>query len=323
MVDKFEKDIISEINSFRQNPKSIQHQIEVLQKGISRLRAKDPFLKEIDDFLRTIDRIPRMTPLALNKSLCQVAREEVKKYTRNESTYNPYLTGNQLKGIVPSGFLAQNAALIADSGADEAETVVPKLLLNKSDKDKKGRQILCTPEYTQIGIANREFEGENYYVIVFANNDCVEDGEPELPNTDLSELKQAFDLYDHDGSQKIRIQECIEGMKSVNFDKTNPILFDIICDLEGNEWCSWPKFAFHVYNSITDRNTDEGLRTLFDLFIDDPNKETITFDTFKRICNEVGENMSDEEMKNILEITTQSGNEINFEDFCQYMKLTA
>ena len=323
MVDKFEKDIISEINSFRQNPKSIQHQIEVLQKGISRLRAKDPFLKEIDDFIRTIDRIPRMQPLALNRSLCQVAREEVKKYTRNESSYNPYLMGNQLKGIVPSGFLAQNAALIADSGADEAETVVPKLLLNKSDEDKKGRQILCTPEYSQIGIANREFEGENYYILLFANNDCTEDGEPELPNADLTELKQAFDLYDHDGSQKIRIQECIEGMKSVRFHETNPILFDIICDLEGNEWCSWPKFAFHVYSSITDRNTDEGLRTLFDLFIDNPEKETITFDTFKRICNEVGENMSDEEMKNILEITTQSGNDISFEDFCQYMKLSA
>jgi len=104
MVDKFERDILSEINSFRENPKSIQHQIEVLHKGISRLRAKDPFLKEIEDFIRTIDRIPRMKPLSLNKSLCQVAREEVKKYTRNESLYNPYLTGNQLKGIVPSGF---------------------------------------------------------------------------------------------------------------------------------------------------------------------------------------------------------------------------
>ena len=184
-MDKFEKDIISEINSFRENPKSIQHQIEVLQKGISRLRSKDPFLKEIDDFIRTIDRIPKMGPLTVNKSLCQVAREEVKKYTRNESSYIPYLTGNQLKGIVPSGFLAQNPALIADSGADEAETVVPKLLLNKTDKDKKGRQILCTPDYTQIGIANREFEGENYYVIVFANNDCQEEGEPELPNADF------------------------------------------------------------------------------------------------------------------------------------------
>lgn len=323
MTDKFEKAIISEINSFRENPRSIQHQIEVLQKGISRLRANDPFLKEIDDFIHSINSIPKMAPLVINKTLSQIAREEVKKYIRNESSYNPYLTGAQMKGIVPSGFLEQNAALIADSGADEAETVVPKLLLNKTDKEKKGRKILCTPEYTQIGIASRESEGENYYIIILANEDCKEEGEPQLPVGDLTELKQAFDLYDHDGTQKIRIKECLEGMKSVDFDKTNPILYDIIRDLEGEEWCSWPKFASHVYNCITDRNTDEGLRTLFDLFIDDPNKDTITFDTFKRICNEVGENMSDEEMKNILEITTQSGNDINFEDFCQYMKLTA
>ena len=320
---KFEKDLLSELNSFRQNPKSIQHQIEVLAKGISRLRPKDPFLKEIDDFIKTIDRIPKMTPLTLNRTLCQVARDEVKKYSRNESTYTPYLTGNQLKGIVPGGFLEQNACLIADSGADEAETVVPKLLINKMDTQKMGRKLLCTPEYTQVGIANTEFEGENYYVILLANNDVEDTGEPELPNVDLADLKKAFDLYDHDGTQKIRIKECLDGMKSVNFDKTNPILYDIIRELESNEWCSWPKFAFHVYGSITDRNTDEGLRTLFDLFIDDPEKDTITLDTFRRICQEVGENMSDEELRNILEITTQSGNDISFDDFCQYMKLTA
>ena len=196
MTDKFEKEVISEINSFRENPRSIQHQIEVLQKGISRLRSNDPFLKEIDDFIQSIERIPKMKLLVLNKTLCQVAREEVKKYIRNESDYNPYLTGAQMKGIVPSGFLEQNAALIADSGADEAETVVPKLLLNKVDKERKGRKILCTPEYTQIGIASRESEGENYYVIIFANDDSVEEGDPQLPPGDLTELKQAFDLFD-------------------------------------------------------------------------------------------------------------------------------
>ena len=326
---QFEKDLFKEINSFRQNPKSIQHQIEVLGKGISRLKPNDPFLKEINDFTSKINTIPKMPPLALNQTLSLIAKDEAKKYSRNESTYNPYLTGDQLKGIVPEGFLSQNCGLIADSGADEPQTVVPKLLLNKMDKDKKGRKILCTPEYSQVGIANTEFEGENYYVMIFAKNDVKvvqeagEQGEPELPNVDLSELKQAFDLYDHDGSQRIRIKECLEGLKLVDFDKTNPILYDIIKDLENEEFCSWPKFAFHVYSCITDRNTDEGLRTLFDLFIDDPEKDTITLDTFRQICKDVGDNVSDEELKNILEITTQSGNDISFDDFCQYMKLTA
>ena len=207
MSAKFEKEIFKEINNFRQNPKSIQHQIEVLGKGISRLRPNDPFLKEIDEFIRTIDRIPKMPPVVLNPTLNQVAKDEAKKYSRNES--------------LPEGFLSQNPGLIADSGADEAQTIVPKLLLNKIDKERKGRKILCTSDYTQVGIANTEFEGENYYVIIFAKNDVPKtqakaqiqtqaqskvqsqpqvlsqseqiEGEPELPNIDLSELKQAFD----------------------------------------------------------------------------------------------------------------------------------
>ena len=96
---------------------------------------------------------------------------------------------------------------------------------------------------------------------------------------DLTELKQAFDLFDHDGSQKIRIKECLDGMRSVNFDKTNPILFDIIRDLEDNEWCSWPKFAYQVNLRMTDRQSREGLKTIFNLFIDkkNPNFDHILF----------------------------------------------
>jgi len=323
MLSKFENEIFSEINLFRENPKNIQHQIEVLGKGISRLRPKDPFLKEIDDFIHSIDRIPKMKTVELNESLCRVAKSEIKKYIQDENAEELILTGDELKGIIPNGFLAKNPAFIADSGADEAETLVPKLLLNKYDKEKKGRQILCNPNYTQVGISCYEKDGENYYILIFANEDSAEENDPELPNINLSELKQAFDLYDRDGSQKIKMKDCIDGLKMINFDKSNPVLFDIICELEGNEWCSWPKFAVHISNSISDRNSDEGLRTLFDLFIDDPNKETITFDTFKKICIEVGENMSDEEMKNILDATTQSGNDISFDDFCQFMKLIA
>lgn len=77
-----------------------------------------------------------MQPLSLNKCLFQVAQEEVKKYIKNESSYNPYLIENQLKGIVASGFLSKNSALIPDSGAEKL-IVIPKLLfLNKIDKEK-------------------------------------------------------------------------------------------------------------------------------------------------------------------------------------------
>ena len=170
MSDQFEKDIFTNVNSFRKNPQSIQHQIEVLHRGISRFKASDPFLLEIEDFIKTISSIPKMPPVVINKTLCDIAASEVKKYAKNEDTYNPYRIGKELDGIIPEEFMDGNPALIADNGADEAETIVPKLLLNQLDKQKKGRKILCSKDYTQFGVARIRHDDENYYIIIFAKD---------------------------------------------------------------------------------------------------------------------------------------------------------
>lgn len=168
MSDQFEKDILTNINSFRKNPQSIQHQIEVLHRGIGRFKPNDPFLLEIEAFLKTITSIPKMQPVVMNKTLCDIAVSEVKKYAKNESTYNPYRIGKELEDIIPNEYMTQLPALIADNGADEADTIVPKILLNRLDTGKKGRKIICTQEYTQVGLARTRHEDENYYVIIFA-----------------------------------------------------------------------------------------------------------------------------------------------------------
>lgn len=321
MSSLLEKGVIEELNNFRQNPKGIKHQLEVLKKGISRLRPKDTFLQEIDDFIAQLPRINNLKPLSVNKHLTQAAKAEVKKFTKDEN-YKNFQTSRDLKGIVPDGYLKENVVLIADDGMEEAETVVSKLLLNKIDKARIGRNAVISPDTTQVGVAIQEFDGENYLIILFANAACKDDSEPRIPDGDLTELKMAFDLYDHDGSQKIRIQEALNAMKSMKFDQKNPELYTIIEELNDQEWCGWPRFAAHVTARITDRTTDEGLTTLFNLFIDDPKKQTITLETFKRICKEVGESLSDDEMRTILRNTTENGNEITLMDFINFMKST-
>ena len=72
---------------------------------------------------------------------------------------------------------------------------------------------------------------------------------------------------------------------------------------------------------MTERDTKEGLNTIFNLFIDDPDKGTITFDTFRRICNELDIGLSDLQLKEILEAATNNGNEITFKEFQEYMLL--
>ena len=90
---------------------------------------------------------------------------------------------------------------------------------------------------------------------------------------------------------------------------------------ETKDIVTWPFFASFINDRLTDRKTDFGLRTIFDLFIDNPDKESITFDTFKKICRDIGETISEDEMKIVLQNATENGDQISFKDFCKYMRI--
>ena len=167
MNDNFAKNVIKELNKFRSNPKSIQHQCELIHKGLGRLRSNDPFLNEIQSFINQLEKIRPSPELKYNEALSEAAKKELPNF-RGKSTYQKCRTNN-LKGIVPDNYLEANPALIADDGADEPINVLTKTLLNRLDKAKEGRAIICDPKYTQVGIAHEVFEEENMVILIFAS----------------------------------------------------------------------------------------------------------------------------------------------------------
>ena len=321
-MNPFEEIVFEHINKFREEPQSIQQIIEILRRGISRLRAKDPFLNEIDEFLEELKTIKPMKKLEYNKTLSYVCKEQVLKFSQEPSSYKKYLTSNELKNILPKLYHNQNASLYADDGADYAEHAVAKFLLNKFDSERFGRTMLTNPNYSQIGIAQLHNEDDNYIILILCNEYVSDEPIVELPkDLDDSELKKAFDLLDFEDNQKLKIKDTIKLMKEMRFDVENPFLFSIIEDMASNESCSWPKFRSIAHLRMSDRKSSKGLKTIFGLFIDDPKKNTITFKTFKKISEEIGENFTDEELKDIMKRTTENGNEISYKDFLRYMKI--
>ena len=324
MTTKFEMTVIDNLNKFRENPQSIIHSVEVYRKGLSRIKSKDPLLGEIDKYLLVLQKMKPMPKLNLNTELTNIAREQARKFSLNPD-YQLYQKGNELKGILPDYYLTENPSLLADVGADDPNNQIIKLLLNKIDKKKKGRSFITDSFYTQVGIGLQIFEEENYIVLIFANEEknYVPPVEKKIiiSNDEMTELKQAFDLFDFNNDQTIKIKDAMEAMKYMNFDTQNPELYKILDELSlDNEIVSWDKFSSHVNERLTNYNDENGLRTIFNLCIDNPKDETITFETFKRICNEIGENMSDAQMKHIMKNATQKGDQITFEEFCEYIK---
>jgi Ca2+-binding EF-hand superfamily protein len=147
---------------------------------------------------------------------------------------------------------------------------------------------------------------------------------PGLSNEEIKELRQAFELFDSSGEGKLNPKELISSMKSLHFDSKNPTIFSLIADLDTieakkNGGITFDEYVISINSKLHDKESKEGIRRIFDLFIDNPNNDTITMSALKKVALELGENMTDDDLKDMLERTSTSGNEITFDEFYDIM----
>ena len=318
MTSRFAQSVIKELNKFRENPKSIQHDCELIRKGFSRIRSGDPFLNEIEQFIKALDTMKQLPPVEYNEVLSNAAKKELPNF-RGKASYKKYRREDDVKGIVPDYYMVAKPALVADDGADDPINVLTKILLDKQDRLKEGRDILCDPKFTQVGIAHEVFDEENMVILIFATTYIEDEPKFDLPEGDLTELKKAFDILDVEGKQKLDMKQIMNTLDDMQLFKTNPTLYSIFKDLADRDKCSWPKFATLVNARMTDRETKEGLSTIFNLFIDDPDKNTLTLETFKKLCNELDAGLSEKQLLEIIKAATINGSEITFKEFQEFM----
>ena len=185
-----------------------------------------------------------------------------------------------------------------------------------------GRRTLCSSDYTQIGLAHTSREGDNYIVCVFAYKKAKKHSDMSLPNVDLTELKQAFDLFDVNHEEEISPKDTVEAMKSLGYDKKNPELYRIMKELDTpyNDTIDFPLFANHIVNAITDKYSEDGIRTIFNLFVDDPREDSISILNLKKIIEELGERQSQNEINRLLEIKGSVNAKLTFDEFYDFMK---
>ena len=320
-MSSFKDKVFSEINKFRTNPKSIEQRVQTFRLGLSRLRGRDPFLLEIDAFISSLNDLKPMPPFQLNDLLSKAAEKQVEIFSRDEDSYNSYISGETLRGIIPDQYVSQNCALMANS-ADAPEIIINQILLNKMDKFKIGRIFLTNPRYRQVGIAHLEKDDENYVVVILAQTEAKKRKAIPLPDGDLTELKNAFDLFDFEKQGEICPRDIVETMENLGYDKKNPELYDIMVELDipENESVDFSLFANHVVNSCKDKETEEGLRIIFELFVDDHTNDTISSLYLKRIIQELDEK---DDLKTINGLMSEKGGvnaKLSFPEFVDYMK---
>ena len=147
---------------------------------------------------------------------------------------------------------------------------------------------------------------------------------PGLSTDEVEEIRQAFDLFDTNQTGKIDPAELKAAMQSLGFDSKNPTIFQLIADLDTpennkNGGIDFENFVQAINDKLGDKETKDGIERIFNLFIDDPNQNTINLNSLRRIARELGEQMSSDELKDMLERASSNGTELTFDEFYEIM----
>lgn len=150
-----------------------------------------------------------------------------------------------------------------------------------------------------------------------------------LTNDQLDEIREAFSLFDSDNRGVIDIRELRASLRALGFDVKKEdivnLLHNIGKNINDNTTANDIKITIDDFISIcqplmSTRDTQSEIEKIFKLF-DTDNTGYITYRSLKRVVSELGENLSDNDIQEMIDQADRSGQgKINLQDFTRIMK---
>merc|ERR1711998_352099 len=146
--------------------------------------------------------------------------------------------------------------------------------------------------------------------------------EKKMTDDQKREVKEAFDLFDTDGSGAIDAKELKIAMQALGFNPTTEevakMVKDIDCD--GNSTVEFEEFIEMMEGKMSGKDPVEEMKKAFKLY-DKDGKGKITIDDMKRVGKELGEALSEDELQAILDESDRDGSgTLTEEEFIRVMR---
>lgn len=147
----------------------------------------------------------------------------------------------------------------------------------------------------------------------------------ELSEEQKSDIKEAFDLFDTEGTGKIDVKELKVAIRALGFEPKKEEIKKMIADIdkENTGKLSFDDFLSLMSIKMAEKDSKEEIMKAFRLFDDDETGK-ISFKNLKRVAKELGENLTDEELQEMIDEADRDGDgEINQDEFLRIMKKTS
>ncbi|KAM0724339.1 Centrin-1 [Formica fusca] len=144
----------------------------------------------------------------------------------------------------------------------------------------------------------------------------------ELTEGQKADIKEAFDLFDPDGTGKIATKELKVAIRALGIEPTKEELKRLVTDVDpdGLGKLSYEEFLNIMTMKMSEKDSKEEVLRAFRLF-DDDDTGKISFKNLKRVAHELGENLTDEEIQEMIDEADKDGDgEISQEEFLRIMR---
>lgn len=147
----------------------------------------------------------------------------------------------------------------------------------------------------------------------------------ELNEEQKNDIKEAFDLFDSAGSGKIDAKDLKVAIRALGFEPKKEEIKKMIADIDkdGTGKISYDNFVQLMSSKMAEKDSKEEIMKAFRLFDDDETGK-ISFKNLKRVAKELGENLTDDELQEMIDEADRDGDgEINQDEFLRIMKKTS
>ncbi|XP_046394933.1 centrin-2 isoform X2 [Ischnura elegans] len=131
-------------------------------------------------------------------------------------------------------------------------------------------------------------------------------------------------MFDTDGSGKLEVKLLKVAMRALGFEPKKEEIKKMISevDKEGSGELTYDQFLQLMSKKMAEKDTKEEIMKAFRLFDDDETGK-ISLKNLKRVAKELGENINDEELQEMIDEADKDGDgEVNQEEFIRIMQKT-
>ena len=141
---------------------------------------------------------------------------------------------------------------------------------------------------------------------------------PGLSRKELNSVRKLFRLF-QDRNGTIDPHEVLASMQTLKLNEKNPVIYELFEEFDTPEnsknRLDYDEFVDLLNEKLSDNDSEKAISRIYEIFLGDSPSETLSFEEIKKVVEDVGDDMSDAQIRELLERATQNGKDMTYEEF--------